>query len=102
MTHEELVEKVAEAICQKTLFDGTGHGCGGFCQARGRFGRQARAAIAEVLAVLEALAPGHEASAGSSESAVRLQLAVLKEPTQDHRSASDMLSASPLAPEEPK
>ena len=52
MTHEELVELVAEAICQKTLFDGTGHGCGGFCQSKGRFERQARAAIAEVLAAL--------------------------------------------------
>ena len=47
---DEIAEKVAEIICQGVLFDGNGHGCGGFCQAKGRFGKVAH----DILAALKA------------------------------------------------
>ena len=47
---EATEEKIAEIICQAILFDGGGHGCGGFCQAKARFGKAAQ----DVLAALKA------------------------------------------------
>jgi len=46
---DKALEAAAEALCQATLFDGNGHGCGGFCQAKAGFAKQAEAAIAAYL-----------------------------------------------------
>lgn len=46
---DAMVEAAAEAICQELLFEGS-HGCGGFCQAKAKYGKAARCALSAALA----------------------------------------------------
>lgn len=52
--HEQALTAAVEALCQASLFDGDGHGCGGCCQAKVRFGKEAEATVRAYLAALRA------------------------------------------------